>query len=299
MRKLIPLFGIGLLAAACVTGGASPTPGGSAGGSPTAEPTPARDYDVPSGANDLVMSIATGGGLVPPGYILTEMPDLALYGDGRVVVPGPIAEIYPGPLLPNLRVMRLTPAEIQKILAAADQVGLLGPDARYDATGITDLGTTVFTTVEGGKVHRISAYALMKDATADDPAVEAMRAKLMTFEGKVFGLSEFLGRAVDDTEAYEPAAMRVFVSEATAADQPLPTAQTLAWPLAADPMATGEATSFPDLVCVLLGGADLTSFVEVATTANAQTVWTYGTGRYSVRVRPLFPHESGCGGSTP
>jgi len=37
-----------------------------------------------------------------------------------VIVGGPVIEIYPAPLLPNLRLLRVTSDEIQKILTAAD-----------------------------------------------------------------------------------------------------------------------------------------------------------------------------------
>jgi hypothetical protein len=302
MRKLFSLLGAALLVAGCASAATPGTQTFDDGGTPLPTGSPAT-YQVPTGPNDLVLRIQTGGGLVPLGYMLTAVPSWALYGDGRIVVPGPRAEIYPAPLLPNLRVMHVTPEEIQKIVAAADEAGLLGPDASFDATGIMDAGTTVFTTVVAGTVHRISAYALFEGGTTKDQATADARAKLFAFEGKVFGLTEFLGRTVDDGEAYQPTSMRLFATPVSAPDPAQPTAeaspQTLAWPLPADPFTTGETTTRPDTVCIAVTGSELSSFLALAQTANASTVWTQGANRFWVAVRPMYPNETGCTETVP
>lgn len=303
MRKLLSLLGICLLiAAACAGAGAgSPTPGNSP--TPPGTPGSSPGYAVATDPDKLILRIATGGGLIRPNYALTTVPEFALYGDGRLIVPGPAAAIYPGPLLPNLLVMRVTPADIQKVVAAADEAGLLGPDARFDAGGITDAGTTVFTTIVDGKVHRIGAYAL--SAAGDiggrpngSPTIDAARAKLAQFWTKMSNLTVFLGRPVSDTEAYVPAGMRVFVSDVGAADPAQPTGQVVAWPLSGDPAGIGQPTTVQGTVCVALTGSDLSSFLAAARTANAATVWTHGSARYAVSARPLYPNESSCSGGT-
>ena len=290
MRKISFVLAIGLLTAACTSAGAS----GSPVGSPTVSPAPT--YDVATGPDQLVLRISSGGGLVPPGYNLTAKPWFALYGDGRIVVQGPVIEIYPSPLLPNLRLMRVTPAEIQKIIAAADQAGLLGPDASYDAAGVYDAGTTTFTTTVAGKTHTIDAYALGIDVPVTDAAVDAARKKLSAFDDKIGNLSAFLGRTVDDTEAYEATSTRIFTSPsdpAAAATDGL-SRQVLAWPLSVDPGTGGEAAQVPGTRCLVVTGPDLAAFLASAKSANALTVWTSGAGRYSVSVRPLYPDETGC-----
>ena len=54
-----------------------------------------------------------------------NLPTLLVTGDGRLIVVGPVAEIYPGPLLPNLQVRTITEAGIQQLLALAAEHGLL------------------------------------------------------------------------------------------------------------------------------------------------------------------------------
>ena len=284
MLKLLSILGIGLMTAACTAAGASGSPGD----------TPAPPYNVATGSDQVVLRIATGGGLVPVEYLLTHKPRFALYGDGRVVVEGPVIEIYPAPLLPNLRQMHVTPGEIQKILAAADKAGLLGPDASFNATDIFDAGTTTFTTTVDGKTHTIDAYALGIEAATVDAAVAAARKKLSGFQDEVGDLSAFLGREVGDAEAYDAATMRVFTRPADSSAPDGLTRQVVAWPLSVDPATAGEATKVPQTRCLALTGADLTAFLTVARTANALTSWTYGAGRYSILVRPLYPDESGC-----
>ncbi len=295
MRRLLSVLAAGLLVAACTGSG-----GAGSSTSPDASATPKSHYDVATGPDQLLMKMTTGGGLAPIQYLLTHMPSFALYGDGRIIVAGPQIEIYPGPLLPNLRVIRVTPDEIQKIMAAADNAGLLGPDASYDATGIFDGPTTTFVTIVGGKTHRISAYALGIDAPVDDPAVEAARARLTVYADAIAELSTLLGRQVSDAEAYEPMAMRVFAAVADETqDQAGLVRQVVDWPLTMNPATAGEPAMNQNYRCLALTGADLAAFLAVAKTANTLTIWKTATGRYTVMVRPLYPDESGCGTALP
>jgi hypothetical protein len=282
MRKVISILGIGLLAAAC--GGA----GGS--GSPVAT---AHTYDVATGSDQPVVRIMIGGGLVPIQVRLTQKPWFVLYGDGRIVVQRPLADV-PGLLLPDLHQMRITPTEIQTILSAADRAGLLGPDARFDATDIYDASTTTFSATVAGQTHTIGAYALGYEAPAADGATAEARKKLSAFEDAMGHLSTFLGREVSDAEPYQAAEMRVFTRLAEPSDPASPTGQVVAWPLAVDPGIAGEAATVPQTRCLIVSGSDLETFQTIARTANTQTIWSFGAGRYSVYVRPLYPDEKGC-----
>jgi hypothetical protein len=294
MRKILSILTIPLLIAGCVgAGGGNPSGSTAPPTSPSTGPTTAPTYSVETGSNKLILRLAIDGGFVAPGYILTRMPIVALYGDGRVIVGGPVIEIYPGPLLPNLRQLHVTPAEIQRILAAADADGLLGPDASYMATNIADAGTSTFTTIVDGKTHSIGAYALGEGGTIDDAAATAARAKLLDFSNIITDLSKLLGRTLSDADAYVPTEMRVFVGPVPGTDPNFPNPQVVTWPLTVDPK-SGQATTNPGLTCLAVGGADLTAFLKVATGANARTIWSAPSGRFSVSVRPLYPDESGC-----
>ena len=289
MRTFLSILTIPFFVAGCAGFGAA--------GNPSASPAPttATRYAVETGADKLILRLSIDGGFVAPGYLLIRMPIVALYGDGRVIVGGPMIEIYPGPLLPNLRQLLVTPVEIQKILAAADAAGLLGPDASYDATNIADGSTSVFTTIVDGKTHTIGAYALSESGTNEDAGVAAARAKLLDFGNKITDLSKFLGRILSDAEAYTPTEMRVFVGPIFGDDPNFPNPQVVTWPLTVNPK-SGQETTHPGVTCLAISGADLTAFLKVATGANALTIWSAPSGRFSVSVRPLYPEESGCVG---
>ena len=284
MRKLISILGISLLTAACTSADASGSPGA----------TPVPHYNVATGSDQLVLRITSGGGLVPMNVLLTQTPWFALYGDGRIVVRGPATESYPGPLLPNLRQIQVTPAEIQKILSAADQAGLLGPDASFNATDIFDASSTSFTTIVDGKTHSIGAYALGYEGATMDAAMIEARKRLSGFEDKAGDMPTFLGREVSDAGAYDATSMRLFTSPTDLSDPASLTHQVVAWPLSVDPGTAGEATKLPQTRCLVVTGSDLEAFLTVARKANTLTIWTYGAGRYSVSVRPLYPDETGC-----
>ena len=77
-----------------------------------------------------------------------------------MITEGPVTDIYPGSALPNLRVRRLSEEGIQAVLKRAAAAGLLGPDRRYDTMTTSDMPTTVFTLVAGGRRHVVSVYGL-------------------------------------------------------------------------------------------------------------------------------------------
>jgi hypothetical protein len=285
MRRLVSLLTIGLFLAACGSGGATASAPAS---------MPARTYGVATGSDQLVLRIASGGGLVPPQYTMTQTPLFALYGDGLIVVKGPVDSKFPGPLLPNLRQMRVTPVEIQRIIAFADAAGLLGPNARFDATNIFDAGTTTFTATVDGQTHTIGAYALGYEVTVADAVLAEARKKLSGFQDKLGDLATFLNREISDAAAYDAAATRLFPSPVDASGQGDQTRQTLAWPLSVDPGTSGEATKVPKTRCLVVTGSEQASFLTIAKTANSQTLWSFGANSYSVLVRPLYPDESGC-----
>jgi hypothetical protein len=284
MRKLVSILGIGLIAAACSTAGASGKPGF----------TPASHYNVATGADQLVLRVGTGAGNGPIGVRLTHTPWFALYGDGRIVIQGPLTETYPAPLVPDLRQMEVTPAEIQKIVGEADRAGLLGPDARFDAVNIYDASRTTFTTIVDGKTHTIGAYALGYDVKVEDQAVAEARTRLSAFEREISDLAAFLGREVGDAGAFEAASMLVFPGPTYVSEQDQLKRKMVEWPLSADPATAGDAAIVKQTRCLVLTGPDLEAFLKVALTADTLTLWSHGANRYSVYVRPLYPDESAC-----
>jgi len=284
-----------LLLAAC--GGVGNDAGGGGDGNGD-DPLPTIAH--PTGANDLVLRVETGGGFVPVEYALRAVPGVSIYGDGRMIVQGPVIEIYPGPALPNLQVSALTEDALQAILAEARAAGLLGGDATYDYPCVADLPTTTFTVTADGTTHTVSAYALgfadgVTGSTGSCEGVDAAaRERLTAFSAKLTDLASWLPPgSVGSEEPYLPSEMRIFV--AGYRGDPSLRQEPVAWPLEGDLAGFGEPDAdLHDLRCGVLSGTDLAAVLPLAQQANELTPWTSGGERYALTFRPLLPDEHGC-----
>lgn len=146
-----------------------PTPPNS--GSPTTVPS---GIEHPTGADDVVVRIGYEGGFAPVEMLFLDLPTLLVTGDGRVFVQGPVPEIYPGPMLPNVQISPVTEAGVQDLLQLADEHGLLAP-ATYPSSPsqVADASDTVVEFSANGSHYRHRAYALgIVDET--DPARQAL-----------------------------------------------------------------------------------------------------------------------------
>lgn len=259
---------------------------------PVPSPTPNPDR--------VVFRVDQDGGFVAPGTILGRLPLIVVYADGRVVMPGPQIEIYPGPLMPALQVRTLTPGALARLVQLAKDKGLLH-DAHYDLVGIADATTTVLTLDVDGHTYRVSAYALM-EAAIDDPALPgtgdndatAGRAALRSFIDALTGVpeSDFTG----PWAGYEPAALRIFASPAGGRPDDMVTPPApVAWPLgdlgkAGAPVGNGDL----GFRCQVVSGADLATVLPLLQDANQLSTFRSGGIDWSLIVRPLLPGETGC-----
>jgi hypothetical protein len=233
------------------------------------------------------------------------VPVISIYGDGTVIVPGPVPAIYPGPSLPNLQRATITPAGMQTLLEAAREAGLFGPDAHYDMGGIMDASSSEFTVNADGKVHTISAYALFEmDGMAPqnpgaDPAVTEARARLLAFQNQLGNLEALLGPEVGDATPYVPDALQLLVSNGAPVDEQALGQEPIVWPLSTSLTTFGE--TMPALIqgerCGVVTGSDVEQLLPLFQRANTLTPWTDDDAAFGIAVRPLLPSEVGC--STP
>jgi len=251
----------------------------------------------PTGAGRLVLRVETGGGFVPIEYSLRHVPEFSLYGDGRIITPGPQIEIYPGPALPNLLVTPVTEEGIQRILGAARDAGLMGPDRSYDYPCIMDAATTTFTLYVDGAKHVVSAYALGEGQGGECPDVDTeARAKLSDFQGKLFDFPSWWPEgSVGEQRPYEPPALRVYVRPYTATPEPALEQPAKDWPLDPSLASFGEPQSdVPDTRCGMVQGDDLAKLLPEARSSNELTPWRSGGEDFLLIFRPLLPDEHGC-----
>ena len=128
------------------------------GDSTSGESGPPR---APTGADEVVVRVVTEGGFTAETRRPAHLPQLSVFGGGRVVVTGPTALQYPGPALPNVQEFRVTRAGLARILETARAAGLLDdavPD--YGDPGVTDQATTTVTVRADGITRRVDVYAL-------------------------------------------------------------------------------------------------------------------------------------------
>ena len=197
-KRWIPLVFVlaGLGAGACGsdgTGQSSPSSDSTLPSVPTSQRP--DGYSHPTSADEVVVSYAELGGFTTREFAFGQPPAVLIAGDGRLFSPGAQIEIYPGPLLPAVQVQTITEADIQQILAAADQADLFADVDYATDTNIADASTATVTISANGETWVHEAYALSIDGPdTTDPMPERQ------------ALSEFISllRSVGDTAGDEP-----------------------------------------------------------------------------------------------
>src|SRR5665811_1091549 len=117
---------LAVLVAGCTVGGTSgPSPTPMATG-PSATPAETGPISHATGPTDLVLQATSGGGLLPQSMRFAEMPNVSIYGDGRVVMLGSHGGGPEDPLLAELTEPGLTADGMARILQAAREAGILG-----------------------------------------------------------------------------------------------------------------------------------------------------------------------------
>jgi hypothetical protein len=257
--------------------------GGSAGGS----------IEHPTGKGEVVLRVFSSGGFVPVSYSLTELPGFTLYGDGTVIITGPVIMIYPGPALPNLQTTTVSEEAVQAILSAAREVGLCANDVNYGQPGITDIPTTTVIVNADDTTYRSDIYALGMESGASGLSFEQQqaRAAINDLVGKLADLTAFQPGEIEWT-AYAYSTLAVY------SEPVIPGADTadvepnrLEWPLG-DLSALGQAVQPEGYRRVDISGADLVDLQPLLEQATQITLWTSGGREYHLYFRPLLPDET-------
>lgn len=250
----------------------------------------------PSGADELVLRWGYSGGFVPYEYDLRRIPMWSLFGDGTVVVLGPMIEIYPPPAWPGLVATRISEEGVQAILEAAKDAGLMDGDASYDYPCIADAADSVFTTNAGGGTSVVSAYALFDAQAGSCPGVdERARAALAGFQTKLGDLASWLPEgSIGPEEPFDVTELRVYALPYEG-DPELPQ-ERVPWPL---PTPLGEfgdevAGQTEGMRCGVVDGSELDTLRPIAEGTNELTPWASEGSEYRLILRPLLPDEHGC-----
>ena len=319
MNRTLPSFlALLLLLSACAAqgGGTTGSPSGdppSVAPSSPAEPSgEASDGDAiehPTG-DEPILVVSSEGGFVMVDMLAVQLPSFVLLGDGRVIVQGMQTLEFPGPALPALQERTLTEEGIQTILGALEATNLFVGDEielRGMENMVADASDTVFTLNAAGLESRVAVYGLgawspdmgMELPPGVDESELEAHELLLSLNDQLLALDTTLPGDAWETEGwkpYEPDAFLLYVRDVTG--QPveggdLPE-QVREWPTSDDPASTGEeAANFGDGTrCVVADGELGATWFEELSQATQMTMWsTDGEDRWSVRARPLLPHE--------
>jgi hypothetical protein len=291
-----------MLAACGGTGapaGSSPAPVPSGTPAPQASDSPAAS-PVPALAT-LLLKVTTEGGFINPEATLAALPTVAVYADGRIITPGPVDAIAPGPLVFPVLVRDVGPAGAAAILAAIRQAGLDKPST--GSPGIPgDAGTNVFTVVIDGTTTttRLAGGAPGPGGpiSGGGPAggsADPGRAAALDLLDRLTDPTQTWGAASAPETPFVPAGYRVFVVPgAPASDQ---TSAPVQWPLATALDAFGTP-AVPDrgvtgLRQGVVVGADAAILRPILEAARSSTPFVSGGKTYTLHVRALLPDELG------
>ncbi|MBB3085920.1 hypothetical protein [Geodermatophilus sabuli] len=240
-----------------------------------------------------VLLIEHVGGFVTPEMLASRLPLVGVYADGRVIAQGPVPAIYPGPALPNLQVWQLDADGVRTVVDRAVAAGVTDT-GDLGSPPLADAPATRFTLVteEGTSVREVQSLLELPDDGGLTPEQRAVRGELM-------GLIDVLGSPDASLRAagpvsYRPSAVAAVVAEYAAAPEPELVQPDSPWP---GPALPGEPLEERlGLSCVVARGADADAVLDAAGRANALTPWLAADGsRWALTLRPLLPHESGCG----
>jgi hypothetical protein len=288
-----------LVAVACgsgpVTGSGAPGSGSPSSGSPSASaaaPSPSLSAALPA----LVLKVTSEGGLINPAASLNALPIVEVFSDGRILTPGAVDAIFPGPLLSPVDVRNVGPDGATAILAAIQAAGL--DKAIAAGPGIPgDSGSDTFSvTIDGQTIeNRLAGGGPATGGHGAGGSVEPGRAAAFALLDRLLDPAETWGSSPVATSHLQPAGYRVFAIPGGPQVDPATPRPPVAWPLAT-PLATFGAPAIPDrgiagLRQGVVFGADAATLGPVLNAATSETGFTSGGATWTLAVRVLLPDE--------
>ena len=294
--RLIPLGVVTILVVACGGTAATATPGASS--TPSVAPS-ASPSASPAAAVTLLLKVTTEGGFINPAANLTALPSVAVYSDGRILTPGAVDAIFPGPLVMPVAVHDVGPDGAAGILAAIKEVGLDKP-ATGDGGIVADSGTNVFTVVVDGVTTTSRFAGGGRPGQPGGPVAsgDTERVAALALLERLLDPAELWGAPAAVDGIYKPAGYRIFVAPgATDAGGANVSQPPIAWPLPTT-LADFGAPATPDrgiagLRQGALLGDDAALMAPLLAKATSITAFTSGGSPYTLSVRALYPDELG------
>jgi hypothetical protein len=216
--------------------------------------------------------------------------------DGRLIVSGPTAAIFPSPILPNFQQRSIGPNGIGAIVAAADAAGLLGD--RTDFTGGSMPGAQtghlrfVVDGIEREVVGNVNSQIVC--ITTPCAAAPGTPEAFGGFWSLLSNLESWVPGELGTQTPYDPERLAILLTQPTI-DPTLPGASA-AWPLGGPMSKFGVVFSspqgLPPVRCGVVEGEDLAAALVAFRNGNGLTRWTDTEGdERGVVVRALVPGD--------
>jgi len=280
---------VGLLAVATVAAACASSVGPSA---PTASPGgPAA----PAYRLRATMTQAT-----PPLSRFGWLPVVAITGDLQVVVAGPMMELYPGPLVPNLQAQPISAAGYAKIVEQARTLGLLSGSGNFTPPDVA-LGASL------GRVE-IVVDGVLRDLTGDPSRLvrcgdtrcipDAGTPEAFATFWQALSDMSWLAADLGPQVPYVAGSYAILVGVEPVEEPSLPP-QVVVWPLDTPLAAFGKPVgNAPVPRCGTVRDADAATLRPALASANQLTRWVGkdaapGVGT-AIQVRPMIPGEDVC-----
>ena len=250
-------------------------------------------------ADRVVWQVDTGGGLTSLAFAVNDVPEVTIYGDGRIFVPDPADpdETSTGPIPKpvGLTLGSVAPSELRAFLADAEATGLVDEAVDYGMPQITDLPGTSVRLHGAGAPGTVSVYALGVELGVDlDGGGDGLGLERSQLDHRI-ALEDLVERSRGLGGAAEPwVPDRVQVVD-LATDEATFEA-TAEWP--GPPFIEVFGTVKPGATidgprCAELDGDDAASVFEAALEAGRPFVDDRGA-ELEVVVRALLPGEEAC-----
>lgn len=252
-----------------------------------------RPMPVADGPGRLVLAVEHVRGFTTPEALAARVPLVAVYGDGRVVAPGAQIEVHPPPALPALQVWRLDAEGVQTVVDRAVAAGITG-SGDLGTPPVADAPATRFSLVtdEGTAVREVEALFELPAGSGLTPEQQAARGEL---QGLLDLLTSPEPLGATGPEPYEAEAVAAVVTPWEPPTDAALVQPEAPWPgpaLPGEPLPGG-----PGLSCVVARGTEAGAVLAAAASATTLTPWVAADGaRWTLTLRPLLPHETGCAG---
>ncbi len=251
--------------------------------------TTSGQFRHPSGADQVVIQVSSGGGLVQPVVRVGDsLPRVWISGDGRYL--RRVARETDTPALVALEERRIPEAALQNLLAEANNAGLLAGSPDFGTPRIFDAVNTRILVVTDGRRHDVLVRALGYPVADLDAATVAARERVSRFIDLLEHPERIAG--VSAARTYTPTGAAVWVLGPAAASTAMPAAT---WPLG-DLATVGTPTNWPapSARCLVVTGADLHAVDSAAARITRTAPWRSGDTLWQIAMRPLLPDEHTC-----